>query len=253
MTKDYLAVVQITDTHLFSQKHAELCGVCTDESLRAVLEALGRCQQSPDLILLTGDLVHDESRAGYMRLRELLCPLEIPIYCISGNHDDPRLMKQVFAKSNISMNEVIIKDYWDIFLLNTYVSGEVGGKLQNECITTLAERLKNNRNKHVMVCLHHHPIPIGCKWLDPLGLEEPQRLLGLIEENPQVKPVSWGHIHQEWDEQRAACRFLATPSTCVQFMPKADVFTVDPRPPAWRWLHLYDDGHIETGVERVSV
>jgi len=45
---------------------------------------------------------------------------------------------------------------------------------------------------------------------------------------------------------------LASPSTSVQFLPDSDEFSVDTRPPGYRWLNLHPDGTIETGVERVE-
>ena len=43
-------------------------------------------------------------------------------------------------------------------------------------------------------------------------------------------------------------RLLATPSTCAQFLPNADDFAVDPRPPAYRTLELRPDGSLLTEV-----
>ena len=45
---------------------------------------------------------------------------------------------------------------------------------------------------------------------------------------------------------------MATPSTCVQFLPQSATFAVDNAAPGYRWLSLYEDGSLETGVERIS-
>ena len=44
---------------------------------------------------------------------------------------------------------------------------------------------------------------------------------------------------------------MATPSTCIQFHPNNDDFTIDNEKPGYRWLDLMPDGEIKTGVERV--
>lgn len=49
-------ILQITDTHLFAQKHEALLGVNTWESYQAVLEAIRPHQHEFDLIVATGDL-----------------------------------------------------------------------------------------------------------------------------------------------------------------------------------------------------
>jgi Icc protein len=42
---------------------------------------------------------------------------------------------------------------------------------------------------------------------------------------------------------------LGTPSTCFQFLPRAERSDVDPGlGPAWRWLELLPDGRIDTRV-----
>jgi len=64
--------------------------------------------------------------------------------------------------------------------------------------------------------------------------------------------VLWGHVHQEFDQSMQGVRWLATPSTCVQFTPRSDDFAVDSTAPGYRWLRLYDDGHIQTAVSRVQ-
>ena len=47
-------------------------------------------------------------------------------------------------------------------------------------------------------------------------------------------------------------RLMGTPSTCMQFEQEADEFSLDSRPPAYRWLELGDDGSLETGIEWVN-
>jgi Icc protein len=45
---------------------------------------------------------------------------------------------------------------------------------------------------------------------------------------------------------------MASPSTCIQFLPGSDGFAVDTTAPGYRWLSLHADGRIETGVQRLS-
>jgi Icc protein len=101
------------------------------------------------------------------------------------------------------------------------------------------------------VCLHHNPVPIGCEWMNPIGLRNPDALFAVLERFPQVRAVLWGHVHQEYDQMRGDVRLLASPSTCIQFAPGSVDFKVDTTAPGYRWLRLYDDGRLETGVSRV--
>ena len=67
-----------------------------------------------------------------------------------------------------------------------------------------------------------------------------------------VRGMVWGHVHQAFDGMREGVMLMGTPSTCVQFEPGSTKFTLDERPPGYRWLHLYPDGRIDTRVEWVE-
>lgn len=45
---------------------------------------------------------------------------------------------------------------------------------------------------------------------------------------------------------------LASPSTCIQFLPDNDEFALDKRMPGIRWFELNADGTFETGVKRIA-
>ena len=49
--------------------------------------------------------------------------------------------------------------------------------------------------------------------------------MDLLAHHPQVRGVLCGHVHQEYDALHQGVRFLATPSTCIQFMPLSRDFS----------------------------
>lgn len=71
-------ILQITDTHLFAQKHEALLGVNTWESYQAVLEAIRPHQHEFDLIVATGDLAQDQSSAAYQHFAEGIASFRAP-------------------------------------------------------------------------------------------------------------------------------------------------------------------------------
>jgi len=57
-----------------------------------------------DYIVLNGDLCYrDESREIYRWARERLKAFSVPVFAISGNHDDPALMHEFFSPGNIDV------------------------------------------------------------------------------------------------------------------------------------------------------
>ena len=93
-----LRVLQISDTHLHAAADSRMRGVTTYSTFLAVLEHAQRDRRWPaDVIVASGDIVQDESRAGYERFRQSLEPLGVPVLSIPGNHDDPKLMAEAAA------------------------------------------------------------------------------------------------------------------------------------------------------------
>jgi Icc protein len=100
----------------------------------------------------------------------------------------------------------------------------------------------------MLLCLHHHPLVMRSHWLDKVGLEDAAQFLSLVHRYGNVRGVVWGHVHQALDCLVSGVRFMASPSTCAQFLPESHDFAIDNRPPGYRLLELMPDGNIATEV-----
>lgn len=249
-TRRPVVLLQLTDMHLHAAADSRMRGVTTFETLVAVLEqALGDKRWPPDAIIVTGDVVQDESRAGYERFRETMQPFGVPVFCLPGNHDDPELMAEVLGAAPFQVCGNTILEGWTLFFLSTFVRGDDGGQLGAAALSMLDEALAACPDQHALVCLHHQPLPMGSAWLDGVGLRDSEQFLAGIARHTHVRGVVWGHVHQASDRTRNGVRFLSTPSTCSQFLPDAEFFALDSRPPGFRWLRLEHDGRIETEID----
>lgn len=242
-------VLQISDTHLHAAADSRMRGVTTYATLLAVLEHVQRDRRWPaDAILATGDIVQDESRAGYERFRSTLAPLGVRVLSIPGNHDDPNLMGELLHSGAFQLGGELRHGPWSIVLLSTFLAGEDAGGLGPARLLGLRQALAEHAGQHVLVAMHHHPLPMGSTWLDGVALRDAPQFWEIIDAFPNVRGVICGHVHQASDQMRKGVRFMSTPSTCAQFLPKNDFFALDERPPGARWLALFADGHIETEV-----
>jgi len=247
-----LRVLQITDTHLYADAQRGLLGLNTLDSLDQVIRIAQQELNMVDVVLATGDLVHDASAEGYARLRKRLSRLRAPVYCLPGNHDSPSVMRQHITGPRVHMTESSQAGVWNLVFLDSTIPGEDGGDLRPAELDRLRSALAQNRYRPTLICLHHHPIPVGSTWMDSMALANASELFTLIDSHPQVKGVLCGHVHQEFDSYRNHVRFLASPSTCIQFAPGTDHFEIDPLPPGYRWLALLPNGEIRTGVKRLE-
>lgn len=248
---DSVCIVQLTDSHLYADPSADLLGLDTAASLQAVINLVRQEVADMDLVLATGDITQDGSERAYRRFIEAASALPAPCYWIPGNHDDAALMAQIGAQTGLSRDWVDAGN-WRIVLLDSSIPGAVAGHLSAAQLEHLDRALEGAGERFVMVCLHHHPVPIGCDWMDPLGLLNAGDLLPRLKADARVRVVLWGHIHQELDQHLDGLRLLATPSTCVQFARHSSDFATDTQAPGYRTLMLLPDGRIETRVSRLQ-
>lgn len=243
-----LRVLHLTDPHLHAQADARMRGVNTFDTFKSVIDDAMSAAAPPDMILATGDLVQDETRAGYERFRDALQTFGIPVCCIPGNHDAPRLMAEVLDNAPFQVGGTVDRNDWRLVMLDTHRRGDDGGWLGREQLQHLKDSLTALPVEHVLICLHHHPVPMGSRWLDGVALHNPDDFLEIVDGCPQVRGIIWGHVHQASDRRRDGIRLLSTPSTCSQFLPNSDDFAIDRRGPGYRWLNLRSNGTIETEV-----
>ncbi len=244
-------LVQLSDSHLFGEADGTLLGMNTRDSLRRVIERVRAQQPRIDLMLATGDLSQDGTLASYQQFRDMTASLAASARWIPGNHDEPQIMASAAIHSDL-LEPVVDIGNWRVTLLDSAVPGSVPGYLQDSQLQLLAQALSEAPDRHHLVCFHHHPVPIGCAWMEPIGLRNPEALFAVLDRFPQVKALLWGHVHQEIDLQRNGVRLLASPSTCIQFAPGSEDFNVNEQAPGYRWLCLHADGRLETGVERIK-
>ena len=243
-------LVQLSDSHLFADADGKLLGMNTHDSLQRVIERVLDEQPQVDLLLASGDLSQDGTPQSYQRFRQLHEQIPAPARWFAGNHDELPAMQAACADSDL-LQPVIDLGNWRIILLDTSIPGAVPGHLSAEQLELLSTALNEADERHVLVAFHHHPVSIGCRWMEPIGLRNPEALFAVTDRYPQVRALLWGHIHQEFDQLRNGVRLLASPSTCVQFAPGSEEFQVDQEAPGYRWLRLHADGRLETAVSRV--
>ena len=247
-SSDPLRVLHLTDPHLFADKEGALRGVATYESLQRVIAHYQAGNWRAELVALTGDIIQDDSAAAYVHCRELLEPLGLPVYCLPGNHDVRSLMRDTLGEAPFIYCGSGEFGNWLIVSVDSCAAGRAGGFVKDEEFTRVEQIIAGSRAAHVMVCLHHPPVLMRSAWLDSVGLDNGTEFLERLKSFGRVRAVIFGHVHQEYDAVHDGMRILATPSTCRQFMPLADDFAVDDRPPAYRHITLKANGETDCEV-----
>lgn len=277
-----IRVLQITDPHLFQERGQRLLNVDTDASLRGVLDHITRHESSIDAILATGDLSQDGSSDAYQRFLDLTLPLCKLLRGLPGNHDFNEAFYTVMGNHAQAVTDI---GCWRIVMLDSSIPRSAAGHLAADQLNVLRQAIDTADERHILVAVHHNPVPIGSRWLDSMMIDNGHELLALLQQSPSVQGLIWGHVHQEFDSLynfgtlppdaadarhkkaepgdqdhhdsaangsgRRHLRLLATPATCVQFTPQSVEFSLDTVDPGYRWIELHDDGRIDTAVVRV--
>ncbi|WP_339866975.1 3',5'-cyclic-AMP phosphodiesterase [Pseudohongiella nitratireducens] len=244
-------VVQMTDPHLFGTPGRTLLGMDTVNSFQQVLSHLPA--DKIDHIVLTGDLAQDASAPAYEKLIAMLDPLGLPFTWLPGNHDNARLMTEIAKAHGGGIGDrVVVIGRWRLIMLDTSIPGKVHGELSDRELACLKAELEQaeKQDQFCLVCLHHNPLPGTSEWMLEIGLKNAAAFQQVLQPfRHRIAAVLFGHIHQNIDRaDEDGIRYICTPSTSIQFKPHVTDFELDVLQPAYRWLELYDDGRIETGV-----
>lgn len=255
------SLLQLSDPHLQADPAARLRGVDGHAALsQALTQCVRRCGR-PDLLLLSGDLCHDESWIGYARLRDLLHTSGCALALLAGNHDDPALLRAALGRQAVLAPAALALGAWRLLLLDSHQPGRLGGRLGERQRHWLAGQLSGSPAP-VVVALHHPPVPIGDPGLDAIALEDGPALMALLRPLPGPVVVLFGHIHQHWQNRPPGAGgpqadaghreplLLGCPSTLAQFP------AVQPCPlgrehdPGGRWLALGAGGDLRQQLLR---
>jgi 3',5'-cyclic AMP phosphodiesterase CpdA len=223
--------------------------VDTASALERAVSALNRLDPSPDVVVLTGDLVESGEPEEYAHLRSLLAPLRIPIFAIPGNHDAREPMREAFIEDGYLprqgfLNYVIDDHRLRIMALDTLVPGEAGGLLCSDRLLWIEDVLAGVPDRPTLVLMHHPPFLTGIARMDRAGLSGSAALAEIVRTHPKIERILCGHLHRAIENRFAGTIAGTAPSTAHQIAldlrPEARLgFTLEP--PGYQ-LHYWREG-----------
>ncbi len=226
MTKSF---VQISDCHIDNDKF--VMGVNSQKNLSAVVSNISK--NYFDALIISGDLAHNGTLESYQKLQKILNPIESKIYMLHGNHDNLSNLSQIFNQS--SLNNFII-GCWEVIIIDSVQVGKVSGRLNDEQLHTLSQKITTSSAKYIALCLHHPPVSMESDWNDALSLENPEDLFAVIDQFDNIKAIMWGHAHQCAEFNRKGVKLFSCPSTALQFNGQSGI--------GYNHYTLNDDGEI---------
>jgi 3',5'-cyclic AMP phosphodiesterase CpdA len=211
-----MIIAQISDTHI------ALDTPDADQRIRDFALAvadINTLDPAPDVIVHTGDIVHNGRQDEYAVAVATLAKAHAPVYVMAGNKDDRAKLREAFSAGGYLAPDsgfiaYAIDDYpVRLIALDTLSSGGNKGDFCRERVRNLIDMIDAEKTKPIAVFTHHPPfeVPVGP---DPLHFETPEVMSELrraLQHSGRVVAIFSGHVH------RAAWGHVASiPATVVQ-------------------------------------
>ncbi len=245
-----MLIAQITDLHVGDRLTIDGRDIDTLEGLRRAVAHLNALVPKPDAVVVTGDLVAEETPANYQSVAAALAELTMPRYVVPGNHDDRGLIRGVFGGDGYLARDGEFLHYtvedFDLRLvaLDTHDPGKESGLLCQGRLGWLDARLAEARDRPTLIAMHHPPFDAGIADFDIIGLSGRDAFAEIVARNTQVQAIACGHVHRDIALSWCGTLVAVTPSTGYQYALELDPDTATRKvaePPAAR-LFLWTSG-----------
>ena len=218
-----MLIAQITDFHIRAHGEDSTFGIDNNTNLRAAVKMLNDLDPAPEVVIGTGDLANRGRREEYAALRDLLAPLEAPIYLIPGNHDVAPHLREAFGDHGYLAGEdefvSYVVDRYPLRLIgfDSTLSDAHNGAICSKRLAWLRSRLEEAPERPTLLFMHHPPFRTGIWWMDGIGIiEGVDGLRDLLDAHPQVQRIVCGHLHRPIQASLGRTPVSVCPSTSYQ-------------------------------------
>ena len=242
MEKMRLAI--LSDLHIADESEFPY-GVDTRSNF---LKTLGfAVDDGPDMLIISGDLCFREgNREVYDWVKKELDKTSLPYRVISGNHDDPALLQEVFhPEKPLKNNELYYFEniHGHHFIFCDSTTAELSGGQWH----WLEEKIDASGDK-VFIFIHHPPFKAAVPYMDKNhAFKQIERMEDLIGNFDKNLFFFCGHYHCEKTIIRDQSMAFITPSTFFNLDDRHEDFTILNKIPSFRRLDI-SKNQIETGV-----
>jgi 3',5'-cyclic AMP phosphodiesterase CpdA len=196
-----MIIAQISDTHIALNSPDADQRIADFERTIADINVL---DPAPDVIIHTGDVVHNGQQNEYAEAVRILAKARAPVYVVPGNKDDRANLRAAFSphgylESGSGFIAYAIDDYpVRLIAVDTLNAGSNKGDFCYQRADRLIELIDVDNRKPIAVLAHHPPymVQVGP---DPLNFETSdmmERLGRCLRHSARVIAVFSGHVHR---------------------------------------------------------
>ncbi len=244
-------IAQITDLHL--RPSGLTCYRVSDTNMMAerAVRAVRNLDQTPDAVVITGDLTDRDDPREYALARHILAKLPMPVYIIPGNHDTSAGMRQALSDFPGIRDATGDKLYYSADIgslrligLDSNVPDQPYGTVGSEQLKWLDTTLGES-DRPTIVAIHHPPATTGIPHMDKIGLTDSQALAEVLAPHSHVERIICGHVHRPIVAAFAGKIMTLAPSVAHQLVLEFEdtpnsMFNFEP---AAMFLHQYSPAY----------
>lgn len=230
-----MLVAQISDTHILTRTSDHPAASLRADCLRRAVADINK--QQPDAVIFTGDTVQHGAREEYALLRELLAPLQAPLYLVPGNRDDKAVLRAAFhdhrhiAASNGFLHYTVEEHPVRIVALDSTSPGERKGVFCPARQEWLQLVLSDQPDRATLLFIHHPPFDVDDHYVGGYRRqEEADALAGIVSRHANVAGFLCGHVHWLVSVHWAGTEARIMPSIAVDVRKGVDESEAEGRP-----------------------
>ena len=230
-----MLIAQISDTHILPPGSTVPVADLRADCLRAAVADINT--QQPDAVIFTGDTVQHGQDDEYALLRELLAPLEAPLYLVPGNRDDKKAMRAAFfdfayLAATGDFLHYAIEDYDTRLIgIDSTLAGERKGRFCKARQEWLDATLGEQPDRPALLFIHHPPFDVGDHYVG--GYRHPEEaaaLANIVQRHDQVIGLLCGHVHWPVLREWAGTEARIIPSIAIDVRKGVDEASAQGRP-----------------------
>ncbi len=231
-----MLIAQISDTHILAPASDNPAAELRADCLRRCIADIN--EQRPDAVIFTGDTVQHGRPEEYAQLRELLAPLDAPLYLVPGNRDDKDVLRSTLGDQqpclpgNGDFFHYVVEDHsLRLVALDSTLPGERKGVFCPERQKWLDRVLSERPSQPTLLFMHHPPFDVGDHYVGGYRRpEEAAALTDVVSRHPQVVRLLCGHVHCPLERSWAGTLASIMPSVAVDLRKGVDETEARGRP-----------------------
>ncbi len=190
------------------------------EAAERLVEEINRLPAQLDFVLHTGDVAGQLSASeDYHYIGKVLSAIRYPICYVPGNHDVGEAFQRVLLGRSGAYDHVFEQKGVQIVCLDSNgTQPPHSGWLDEAQLEWLESICAAQDERPLVVVLHHHPFPMGVRWMDEVGLLNGEAMHQiLLKARQRLRGVFFGHVHYAMDLLHEGILYSSAASAWCQF------------------------------------